>query len=83
MAIYNNGKVEELEVGRIKLYSACTREMFNAISSTKQYSKSGQVLKLDTQHHKVALNDNGTCTVEQFGNREQATRTYNTIRSTI
>jgi len=68
---------------RIELCSACTLEMFNEISSTKQFSKSGQVLKLDTQHHRVALNNNGTCTVEQFGNRDQAERTYNTIRCTI
>ena len=80
-SINDDGETEYIK--RIELYGSCTLEMFDAISSTKQYSKSGQVLKLDTQHHRVALNDNGACTVEQFGSRAQAERVYNTIRSTI
>lgn len=79
--INDDGETEYIK--RIKLYGSCTLEMFDEISSTKQFSKNGQVLKLDAQHHKVALNNNGTCTVEQFGNLEAAERTYNTIRSTI
>ena len=68
---------------RIDLYGSCTIGAFDKISSTKRFSKNGQVLKLDSINHKVALNNNGTCTIEQFGSLEIATRAYNTIRSTI
>lgn len=66
-----------------KLYAHCTVEMFNTIKATKGHSKNGKMLIIDARNHTVALNDNGTCTVEQFGSLEIAKNKFNEMRSTL
>ncbi len=65
------------------LYTHCTRTMFFAIKATETYEVEGKTLILDAKNHRVALNDNGVCTVEQFGNLEIAENKFNQIKETL
>ena len=63
-----------------KLYTASTVSMFNSIPWTVRLTCNGKILVLDTKHHRVALNDNGTCTVEQFGSLKAASDKFKDMR---
>lgn len=70
-------------MGRIKLSSHCTVAAFRAIRPTKSHHKNGKTLIVDILSHRVALNNNGHCTVEQFGSLAIAKEKFNLIRSQL
>ncbi len=65
------------------LYTHCTRTMFFAIPITEVHEVEGKTLILDAKDHRVALNDNGVCTVEQFGNLQIAIDKFNQIKEIL
>jgi len=65
------------------LYTHCTRTMFFAIPATEVHEVAGKTLILDAEDHVVALNDNGVCTVEQFGNLGIAENKFKQIKETL
>jgi len=54
-------------------------ENFNAATFAKTRKKRGRILKLDARNHKVLYNDNGECSVEQFGSLPIAVAKYKEI----
>lgn len=65
------------------LYSHCSRTEFFSIQATEVYEVESKTLVLDAKDHRVALNDNGVCTVEQFGNLGIAKDKFNKIKDTL
>ena len=61
------------------LIGRCTVEAFNSSHVSKNFRKGKRSVKIDGRNHRVLLNDDGECSVEQFGTIGQANRRYKRI----
>ena len=84
---YSKGEMDQritrVNISLPKLYTHCTRDTFNAMNASDSFHHAGKVLIIDHVNHKVALNDNGTCTVEQFGSKTIAEAKFNQIKEIL